>query len=183
MSSASSTPKPTRSAKRREVLHRSHRSPHQRHSGLHRHPRAGPRRLRGQTHHREQQLRPKPKDPRRPCGTPSLKRRPTSTRNSASSRRSSIPCRRLPSRTSLLARWPIDATIHITQTLKRFIAMMHYVRSAIKGPLRYAFSRQYVKASDIPENLDRKKLNLFQAVNNALDIALATDQRYAHPST
>lgn len=42
----------------------------------------------------------------------------------------------------------------------------------------FNFSSRFLRASDIPENLERKKLNLFQSVNNALDIALATDPKY-----
>jgi len=35
---------------------------------------------------------------------------------------------------------------------------------------------KYRTAADIPANVERKKINLFQSVNSALDIALQTDK-------
>lgn len=37
-------------------------------------------------------------------------------------------------------------------------------------------SSQYVFERDIPSSSDRKKMNLFQAVNDAMDLALASDK-------
>jgi len=39
--------------------------------------------------------------------------------------------------------------------------MMHYARTMTSSVLRFSFSRMYSKASDIPETIVRKKLNLF----------------------
>jgi hypothetical protein len=39
----------------------------------------------------------------------------------------------------------------------------------IKGSINVAF------AKDLPSNLETKQMNLYQAINNAMDIALATD--------
>lgn len=38
-------------------------------------------------------------------------------------------------------------------------------------------SIKYTLAKDIPASVDRTKMNLFQAVNSALDIALKSDDR------
>jgi len=36
----------------------------------------------------------------------------------------------------------------------------------------------YTYAKDIPANVAREHMNLFQAINSGIDIALATDQTY-----
>ena len=41
---------------------------------------------------------------------------------------------------------------------------------------------QYKYARDIPESVPKTHMNLFQAVNSAIDIALETDHTYQSPS-
>jgi hypothetical protein len=43
---------------------------------------------------------------------------------------------------------------------------------------RRSFSARYDFDRNIPDTAPRKKMNLFQAVNDAMDIALATDKTY-----
>ncbi len=47
---------------------------------------------------------------------------------------------------------------------------------ALCSPLKRYFS--YAFAKDIPQAMETTKMNLFQAVNSALDIALETDKSY-----
>lgn len=42
---------------------------------------------------------------------------------------------------------------------------------------RFAFSTKYRTVGDIPTGVPVQKMNLFQAVNNALDIAMETDPK------
>lgn len=48
----------------------------------------------------------------------------------------------------------------------------------IKKP-SFQFSRIYRTASDIPDTLAREEMNMFQAINNAMDIAMEKDSKYS----
>ena len=50
------------------------------------------------------------------------------------------------------------------------------VKKFLQQTLRYSFSaKKYRVASDIPQSVEREKINLYTAINRALDTALATD--------
>lgn len=49
-------------------------------------------------------------------------------------------------------------------------------RNLLQGIRRFASKYNFEK--DIPKDAQKKKMNLYQAVNDAMDIVLATDKTY-----
>ncbi len=54
----------------------------------------------------------------------------------------------------------------------------YYLNIFLQKNLFKFSSNKYKFAKDIPSNVERKKMNLFESVNNALDIVLSKDKTY-----